>query len=105
MEKDEDNRMCEIKMEEDYQRLGLTIYPIFFNHSAEEQRKALLHEMCHTFTIPLSMLNKEILEGTFHSRNEMDFAHERACSKIENVLDALLQGRLRYASKAYKKYL
>lgn len=104
-EKDKDHLMAEMSMEEDYQRIKLTIYPTFFKEREEDQRKALLHELSHIFTIPLSCIGKELLDGKFHSREEICFAHERAASKIENVLDALLQGRFKYAKKAYEKYL
>jgi hypothetical protein len=102
---DQDNNMCDVRYQEDYQRFSITIYPVFKTYPPEDQRKALLHELSHIITIPLSKINEDILNGTFHSRRDMRFAVERATSKIENILDGLLTGRLSYAVKAYARYL
>jgi hypothetical protein len=104
-DQDEDGKMCEIKYEEDYQRIYIKIYPNFKGETPYYQRKALLHELSHIFCIPMNLLNLDLLDGRFHTREEMKFAHERATSKIENILDGLLQGKYKYALQAYKRYL
>lgn len=97
--------VAEMSFDETYQRLEATVYPAFFKCSPAEQREALLHELCHSITVPINRLNEEILQGTFHTREEMHHESERATSKISLTLDALLRGRRRYAVRAYQHYL
>lgn len=102
----ENERMAaRVIYEEEYNQITITIYPIFFEGTKEEQRKTLLHELCHTITIPSKKLAHSLLEGKLVTPEEIKFINERSTSQIENILDRLLQGKLKYAQDAYKKYL
>lgn len=104
-EKDEDNKCAEITFEEDYQRITVNIYPTFFKQTDKEQRKALLHELCHTITIPMNQLSIDFIRGKAVTEETFYSTMERATSQIENILDGLLRGRFKYASKAYQGFV
>lgn len=94
-----------IIFEERYQRVSVTIYPNFFKHCLSDQRKMLLHELCHSFTIAGKKLLHDFLDGKFVTPQEIHSTNEKMTSQIENVLDKLLKGGGRYALKAYKEYI
>lgn len=102
---DEDSKAAEITYREDYQTINLKIYPCFFEESPEDQRKLLLHELCHTITLPMNRALIEYMQGKAITEETARVLHERATSQIENILDGLLQGRMRYALRGYKDYL
>lgn len=105
MKEDEDGKMAEIVYVQEYQQIEVRVYPLFFKHSKGEQRKALLHEMCHVINAPSKRISSELLEGKLITPEQIRMANEEATSKIENLLDRLLTGGLGYAKQAYKKYL
>lgn len=105
MKEDEDEKCAEVTFTEDYQRIKVKLYPCFFEQTAKEQRKALLHELCHTITIPMNRAFVEFMEGKAVTQETARVLHERATSQIENIIDGLLQGRFSYARKAYNNYL
>lgn len=90
---------------EKYQRLKITIFPEFFTCSRNEQRKILLHELCHILVAPMLINTDDLFNGKVVTDDQITFAHERVTTSIENILDGLLQGRLKYAKAAYSKYL
>lgn len=96
---------CEITYEEDYQRITIKIFPCFFTNNFQDQRKMILHELCHTITIPSKRLADDLLEGKLKTKDEIRDINERTTSQIENILDALLRGRSKYATQAYRNYL
>lgn len=102
---DEDDKSAEITFNEDYQRITIKIFPCFFEQTLEEQRKALLHEFCHTITIPMNKLLVEYIDGKSITQETARMVHERSTSQIENILDGLLRGRFSYARKAYKDFI
>lgn len=104
-ESDADNYLATVKQEEDYQRISIEIYPAFWKESREDQRKTILHEFIHTWLHPLHYEACKMLEGKFSNKEMVRFAVERGTSSVENVVDSLLRGKLRYATKAYDKYL
>lgn len=104
-ENNSDNLLCEISYEEDYQRITVYIYPIFFNEKPKNQRKSLLHELCHTITVPSKVLSYRLLDGKAVSFEEFKNENERATSKIENIIDGLLSGKKEYAKIAYSNYI
>jgi hypothetical protein len=105
MKEDDGEKCAEVIYNEDYQRITIKIYPCFFEEELEDQRKALLHELCHTITIPMHKLTIEFMQGKAVTEETVRHAHERATSQIENILDGLLQGKLYYGKEAYAKYL
>ena len=104
-EHDEGERCAEINYDEPYQSIVLSIYPCFFEEKPEDQRKILLHELCHTITMPSKVAMRSLLDGQLITRYAILNINERETSRIENILDGLLQGRLLYAKKTYKNYL
>lgn len=104
VEKEEGDKMAEIFFVEDYQQIDISLYPLFLTKSLNEQRKALLHEFCHIITLPSKQALHDLINGKFVTEERSREINETATSKIENLLDKLLQGQLTYAQEAYKKY-
>lgn len=103
---DSDDMAAEIVFRENYQTLTLKIYPCFFEERPEEQRKIILHELCHSITIPMNKLASEFLKGDVAVTEKTLYeTMERSTSQIENILDGLLQGRMTYAKNAYKNFI
>ena len=96
---------AEINYNEKYQTLDLNIFPTFFEHTLSQQRKMLLHELIHSITLPNKDALHDFLDGKFITPQEINKINETETSKIENIFDGLLRGRLKYAVKAYKEYL
>jgi hypothetical protein len=105
VKEDENNKGVQITFEEEYQRITLDIYPCFFKETPEEQRKMILHELCHTITIPLKVMAYDLADGVLVTKQQLEEGSERSTSKIENILNGLLQDRLVYAKQGYKNYL
>jgi hypothetical protein len=95
----------EININDDYQELIIIIYPHFFEHDLDNQRKLLLHELCHLITDRLKNLALDLFNGRFRTYDDIQESKEKATSQIENILHKLLCGGMRYAKKAYKEYL
>ncbi len=105
MAENDGNVAAEITFEEKYQRISIKIFPMFLELPQIEQRKALLHEMCHLITIPLTSIAKDLLDGRFRTREEVDLFGERSTSQIEDLLDFLLCNRFKTIKKKYKAFL
>jgi hypothetical protein len=104
-EEDENYIGAEITFDEKYQRITITIYPQFFKETLQGQRKILLHELCHCLTMPQKLLACSLTEGDLVTLKQIKDENERATSRIENILDGLLRGRLKYAKEAYAGYI
>jgi hypothetical protein len=102
---DDRRRVCVINYHEDYQEMTVLIFPCFFEKNLQEQRKILLHEFVHTITIPLNRIACNLHDGVLCTPEQIRHEHERATSKIDNILNRLLIGGMTYAKKAYKDYL
>lgn len=102
---DDDPVHCRITYNEDYQRVTVEIFPTFFKKPLDEQRKIILHELIHTITIPLNQIAFALHAGNLYTPYQIKQSHERATSRIENILDKLLRGGMRCAKKSYKDYL
>jgi hypothetical protein len=102
---DDEDVVAEVNFDEKYQRINVRLYPCFFAHTLDEQRKALLHELCHSITIPSKVALHDALDGDLVTKKRANEINETTTSKIENILDGLLRGKLRYARNAYKNYL
>lgn len=104
-EEDEGEKAAKFLLREDYQDVNITIYPRFFEEKKESQRKILLHELCHAITQESRTAMVNLSDGVLVTTSRISDINERETSRIENLLDALLQGRLKYARDAYAKYL
>lgn len=102
---EDDNLDASMDCEDNYQRLRLSIFPHFFEEKEATQRKIILHELCHTITLPSKKIAHDLLDGKLVTPQQIRETNEEATSKIENILDQLLQGNLTYARKAYQNYL
>ena len=101
----EENRtLAKITFDETYQQVTVTIYPDFYKQTVQDQRKCLLHELCHSITLPSKTALHHLLDGKLVTPDRIREINERETSQIENIIDQLLQGRLRYAVKAYQNY-
>lgn len=94
-----------VSFREDYQDILVELFPLFFKESKEVQRKALLHELCHSFTLPSKHQLYNFLDGKFTTAQQIDFINERETSRIENLIEVLLTGQADYAKDAYKNYM
>jgi hypothetical protein len=101
----EGRHLAEIRTEVDYQKVTVTIWPLFKTFSLEAQRKILLHELCHVINADSRRAKIESLDGKLTHEQRCKEINEEATSKIENILDRLLTGNLKYAKKAYEDYL
>lgn len=104
-EQDDEKKCAEIFLDIPYQTIEISIYPVFFRRTQKEQRKDLLHELCHCITLPTKIALHDLLSGKLIPSHILQNINEEATSKIENILDGLLQGRFKYATKAYSDYL
>lgn len=102
---DEEGKCAEVIYREDYQSIDIKIYPCFFEEDLVGQRKILLHELCHTITIPMNRLTLDFMRGKAVTEETVRVAHERSTSQVENILDGLLQNRLCYAKRTYNNFL
>ena len=102
---DDENKCGEIIYDEIYQTNTINLYPCFFKQKLEEQRKILLHELIHSITLPSKIAMTELLNGYLITPQRINSINEIETSKIENIIDGLLQNRLSYSKKAYKNYL
>lgn len=96
---------AEIHYNQEYQNVKITIYPCFLEHTLEEQRKMLLHELCHVITLPSKTASHSLHAGNMVTTDEIRRINEEATSKIENMLHQLLKGNLKYAKTGYNNYL
>lgn len=101
---DQDNKTAEIYYDNNYQHIEVCFYPCFFTYQTKEQRKIILHELCHSITLPSKKASYDLLSGKLITEKQINEINEKATSKIENILDALLQNKLIYAKNAYKNY-
>lgn len=106
-ERDHENHASSVDIQEDYQRITITIYPCFFgsHNSRADQRMYLLHEFVHTITHDLHECTELLFDGKLVTREQRRVASEKAVSRTTNILDSLLRGKMRYARDAYSKYL
>jgi len=102
---DRDNIVATVEYDEKYQRIFVDLYPLFFTKDPIEQRKYLLHELCHCITYQLKKLSLDLRDGKVVTEDQIKFEDERATSKLENIFDGFLRGKLKYAKQAYKNYL
>jgi len=102
---DDGGKEAEVNFDEEYQRITVKIYPCFWGESLADQRKALLHELCHSITLPSKVLFWDFIDGKATTKDHANDVNERATSQIENILDGLLRGRFKYAKRAYSEYI
>lgn len=105
LKEDEDEKAAEITFDEPYQTIQIRLYPIFFTKDRQFQRKAIIHELCHTITIPSKTLAFDLLNGSHVTFKHITDENERMTSKIENLLDRLLNNNLKYAKEAYADFI
>jgi hypothetical protein len=102
---DKDDNAAMIFFDKEYQRIIVKIYPVFFKHRLKDQRKFLLHELCHYLRDDSFVAIEDLLKGKVLTSENARRINESETSVITNILDGLLQGRLKYARDAYQKYL
>lgn len=104
-EKDDNELAAQVRQEDEYRRITVDIYPCFFTHSPKEQREFLLHEFCHSFSHKLYCASIDLLDGKLHTKEQLRKLNEEATSRVVQIIDALLRGKLRYAKRGYERYL
>ncbi len=99
------DKIAEIYYDSKYQQIEIRIWPIFKKKPLRMQRKVLLHELCHIITIPSKVAMRKSIDGFLVHKEEIETINETETSKIENIIDLLMTGCLRYAKRAYTNYL
>lgn len=102
---DKDNLAASVVIEEDYQRIKISIFPCFFENSLEHQREYLLHEFCHYLTDPVAEIACDLANGRVQTDYSRRFANEKSTSRTANIIRSLLIDNMTFAKKAYKEYL
>lgn len=103
-DKDYEDYSATINYEEDYQRITIKLYPMFFKETLEAQRKALLHELCHTITVPMNTLIETLTSGKIVTQENARIVLERTNCQIENMMDMFLRNLGTHYKKAYAEY-
>lgn len=96
--------LAEIIIEEDYQRIKIDVMGDFFKEPRAEQKKALLHELCHYINWSLYSITWDLHNGKFHTKDHIRAANEKATCMVELLLDRALTMDLSKEKKEYKKY-
>ncbi len=96
---------CKICYDDIYQRIEIVVYPYFFRHDLPEQRRILLHELCHSLTLPSRTLSEDLLDGQLVTHKQIIDTNEKMTSKFECILDGLLRDRFKYTRDAYAEYI
>lgn len=94
-----------VEIQDDYQRIQISIYPSFFDKDTRTQREYLLHEFCHYLTDPIASVAWHLSNGKFVTDDHRRFENEKSTSRVTNILDKLLTDKMSFAKSAYKKYL
>jgi hypothetical protein len=102
---DSNSLAAKIRNQDDYQRITITIYPCFFKYSLREQREYLLHEFCHYLNESIAQTAWNLLMGKLETEEHYRWANEKSTSMTANIMDKLLDGKMKFAKIAYKKYL
>lgn len=102
---DEEERAASIEVDEEYQRIYISLYPCFFNNDRVQQREYILHEFCHVISTPLVRLLDEFKVGKLVTFQQIKFESERATSRMTNILDGFLTGGYMNSKRAYAEYL
>lgn len=89
----------------EYRQFHLGLYPTFFRLDRQEQLDALVHELCHVFTLPQKLNASNLRDGHLVTESEINITCENATSAIEQIMSGLLAGKMGYARDAYAKYL
>ena len=101
----DDTFAANVVVEEDYQRVKITIYPCFWDNTLKNQREYLLHEFCHYLTDSLANLAWDMMQGKLQTKEHRRLAVEKSTSMVSNIIDSLLCDNMSFAKVAYKKYL
>ena len=88
-----------------YRRLNFKVYPIFFEQTLDEQRRGIIHELCHTLTECLDNCAVNLLEGKLITLESIKHANESSTSQMQQMISVLLEGDGQLYTKAYKNYL
>lgn len=104
-EESEAGTACEVNVEQDYHRINIRIFPLFFTKPRTEQREFLLHEFCHTVTWDLFKLLTDLKDGKHVTEHQIKEHNERATSRMTHFLNGMMQGHYKRSRKAYKEFL
>lgn len=96
--------LAEIIIEEDYQRIKIDVMADFFKEPKAEQRKALLHELCHYVCWSLYSITWDLHSGKFVTKDQIRAANEKATCMVELLIDRALTMDLQREKKEYNKY-
>lgn len=99
-----ENLLADIDTETRYQRININVYKCLFKETPEEQRKTLIHELCHTILHELEMCAWNLRNDKAVSKSHIEQTVEVTTSKLENMFDILLKDGAEQR-KAYKKYV
>lgn len=94
----------DVAIEEDYNRVRIRIYPCFWEHTKDEQRKMVVHEYCHVLVSPLHQIAQNLLDGKLETTEHKRVAWEKSVTSIDYIINNFLSGEYQWAKKSYQKY-
>lgn len=102
--KSKESLAASVAIEEDYQRIKITIFPCFWENSLKNQAEYLLHEFCHYLVLPIDTIAYNTMIGKVETAEHRRVALEKSTSSIANILDSILCGKHSLEMKIYQKY-
>ena len=94
---DDENRkglLAEAHPAHKYFEIEIGIYPLFFTRTEQQQREALVHEMCHVYTEPYKDMWERMARGELVTKGEEAIINERLTTMIERAVTNAYQERL-----------
>ena len=99
-----EDRAASVYIEEDYQRIRISIYPCFWENDLKNQAEYLLHEFCHYLVLPLDIVAYNALTGKLETAEHRRMALEKSVSSIANILDTFLMGCMKDECRQYQSF-
>lgn len=97
--------ICEILVEEDYNRVTIYIYPIFWDKDQKERASSIIHEYCHILVNPLHDVAQNLIDGKLETWEHKRVAWEKSVCSIEYLITGFLSGKFKWAKKSFNSYL
>lgn len=96
---------ADISIDEQYQRMTISIYPNFWDNTEKDQRAFMIHEYTHYLVQPLQRVARNLHSGRLHTEKDINEAVEKVTSSVTIIIDALLSGKRGYMLKAYEDFI
>lgn len=85
-ERDDHFVSADISCQSEYSVANIRIFPDFLEEKKEEQKRILLHELCHIITEPHSEIYGQMLNGRLITPNIEHQVNEKITQRIANII-------------------